>query len=196
MSDQVGSGAPSQGVGDANEPKANDVVKYETYSRVLSEAKKLKEKVKEYEAHLQQSQEQKLKEQNEWKALAEQYKSKLDQESAIRQEQERSIINGLKFHEFEKHLGGRLKNKDYATFVDFEKIILNPETKQVDPDSVKAVAAEFVKHHPSLVEFPTQGKLPNQAAGGYAPSSKSAADMDSKELEKHILALAAQGKIK
>lgn len=196
MSDQNGVSDPSQSSGVASEPKSSDVVKYETYSRVLAEAKKLKEKVKEYEGHIQQSQEQKLKEQNEWKALAEQYKAKLDQTSSVLQEQERSIINGLKYHEFEKHLGGKLKNKDYATFVDFEKIILNPETKQVDPDSVKAVASEFVKSHPSLVEFASQGKLPNQAASGYVTSSKAVSEMNKEELEKHILALAAQGKIK
>lgn len=196
MSDQNGVSDPSQSSSVAPEPKSSDVVKYETYSRVLAEAKKLKEKVKAYEDTLQQSQEQKLKEQNEWKALAEQYKSKLDQTSSVLQEQERSIINGLKYHEFEKHLGGKLKNKDYATFVDFDKIILNPETKQVDPDSVKAVASEFVKHHPSLVEFGSQGKLPNQAASGYVSISKPMSDMTKEELEKHILALAAQGKIK
>lgn len=196
MSDQNGVSDPSQSNSVTPEQKSSDVVKYETYSRVLAEAKKLKEKVKAYEDTLQQTQEQKLKEQNEWKALAEQYKAKLDQTTTVLQEQERSIVNGLKYHEFEKHLGGKLKSKDYATFVDFEKIILNPETKQVDPDSVKAVAAEFIKQHPSLVEFGTQGKLPNQAATGYVPTTKSVNEMTKEELEKHILALAAQGKIK
>lgn len=196
MSDQQSVSDASQASGAQTETKPNDVVKYETYSKVLSEAKKLKEKVKEYESVLQQSHEQKLKEQNEWKQLAEQYKNKLDETSRVLQEQEQSIINGLKYQEFEKHLGGRLKNKDYATFVDFEKIVLNPETKQVDPDSVKAVAAEFVKQHPSLVEFPNQGKLPNKAAGGYVTTSKSVNEMTKEELEKHILSLAAQGIIK
>lgn len=198
MSDQNGIGDPTQANSVQTETKTvNDVVKYETYNRVLSEAKKLKDKVKEYETVLQQSQEQKLKEQNEWKALAEQYKSKLDQTSNALQEQERSIVNGLKYHEFEKHLGGKLKNKDYATFIDFEKIILNPETKQVDEDSVKAVASDFVKQHSSLVEFQASGKLPNQAASNYIPqSSKSVNEMNSQELQKHILKLAELGKIK
>jgi hypothetical protein len=196
MSDQNGNSVPPQSDSVAPETKPGDVVKYETYRGVLSEAKKLKEKVKEYEAHIAQSQEQKLVEQNEWKALAEQYKSKLDQTSSVLEEQERSIINGLKYHEFEKHLGGKLKNKDYATFIDFEKIILNPETKQVDTDSVKTVTSEFIKNHPGLVEFNLQGKLPNQAATNYSPGSKSISEMDSKELEKHILQLAALGKIK
>lgn len=197
MSDQMGVSDSTQANSVQTETRtANDVVKYETYSKVLSEAKKLKEKVKEYETVLQQSQEQKLKEQNEWKALAEQYKSKLDQTSHVLQEQEKSIVNGLKYHEFEKHLGGKLKDKDYATFVDFDRIILNPETKQVDEDSVKAVAADFVKKHASLVEFQGSGKLPNQAATSFTPGAKPVEEMTSKELEKQILQLAALGKIK
>lgn len=197
MSDQTGVSDSTQANSVQTETRtAGDVVKYETYSKVLSEAKKLKEKVKEYETVLQQSQEQKLKEQNEWKALAEQYKSKLDQTSHVLQEQEKSIVNGLKFHEFEKHLGGKLKDKEYATFVEFDKIVLNPETKQVDEDSVKAVAADFIKKHASLVEFQGSGKLPNQAAKNYVPMGKSVNDMTSEELQKHILQLAAIGKIK
>jgi hypothetical protein len=197
MSDQTGVSDSTQVNGVQTETRtANDVVKYETYSKVLSEAKKLKEKVKEYETVLQQSQEQKLKEQNEWKALAEQYKSKLDQTSHVLQEQEKSIVNGLKFHEFEKHLGGKLKDKDYATFVEFDRIVLNPETKQVDEDSVKTVAADFIKKHASLVDFQGSGKLPNQAAKNYVPMGKSVSDMSSEELQKHILQLAAIGKIK
>jgi hypothetical protein len=197
MSDQTGVSDSTQVNSVQTETRtANDVVKYETYSKVLSEAKKLKEKVKEYETVLQQSQEQKLKEQNEWKALAEQYKSKLDQTSHVLQEQEKSIVNGLKFHEFEKHLGGKLKDKEYATFVEFDRIVLNPETKQVDEDSVKTVAADFIKKHASLVEFQGSGKLPNQAAKNYVPMGKSVSDMTSDELQKHILQLAAIGKIK
>jgi hypothetical protein len=197
MSDQTGVSDSTQVNSVQTETRtANDVVKYETYSKVLSEAKKLKEKVKEYETVLQQSQEQKLKEQNEWKALAEQYKSKLDQTSHVLQEQEKSIVNGLKFHEFEKHLGGKLKDKDYATFVEFDRIVLNPETKQVDEDSVKTVAADFIKKHASLVDFQGSGKLPNQAAKNYVPMGKSVSDMSSEELQKHILQLAAIGKIK
>jgi hypothetical protein len=197
MSDQTGVSDSTQANSVQTETRtANDVVKYETYSKVLSEAKKLKEKVKEYETVLQQSQEQKLKEQNEWKALAEQYKSKLDQTSHVLQEQEKSIVNGLKFHEFEKHLGGKLKDKEYATFVEFDRIVLNPETKQVDEDSVKTVAADFIKKHASLVEFQGSGKLPNQAAKNYVPMGKSVSDMTSDELQKHILQLAAIGKIK
>jgi hypothetical protein len=196
MSDQSSVSDAPQSNSVPLETKSNDVVKYETYSKVLSEAKKLKEKVKEYESVLEQSKEQKLKDQNEWKALAEQYKAKLDETSSTLQEQERSIINGLKYQEFERHLGGKLKKRDYASFVDFDRIILNPETKSVEPDSAKAVAADFLKQYSELVELPSSGKLPNQAASSFSPTGKRIEDMDVKELEKYTLQLAALGKIK
>lgn len=180
----------------APEPKSSDVVKYETYTRVLSEAKKLKEKVRDYETALEQAKEKELKEKEEWKVIAEQYKSKLDQAQSVLHEQESSINNGLKYQEFEKHLGGRLKKKDYASFVDFDKIILNPETKSVDSESAKVVAAEFLKQYSELVELPSAGKLPNQAASSFVPTGKSIDEMDVKELEKVTLQLAALGKIK
>ncbi len=193
MSDQGSGAAPQE---NSVHSEKQDVVKYDTYSRVLAEAKKLKDKVREYESVLQQTQEQKLKEQNEWKTLAEQYKSKLDQTSRTLEEQERAITNGLKFQEFEKHLGGKLKKRDYASFVDFEKIVLNPETKSVDEDSVKTVVSDFIKEHSSLVDFGSQGKLPNQAPSKFAPQGKRLEEMTVQELEKYMLDLAAQGKIK
>lgn len=197
MTDQNGVSDSTHSNSVAPEPtKVSDVVKYETYSRVLSEAKKLKEKVREYETHLERAKEQQLQEQNQWKALAEQYKAKLEQTSSAFQEQEKSIINGLKYQEFEKHLGGKLKKSDYASFVDFERIIFNPETKQPDPESARAVASEFVKEHSSLVDFYGTAKLPNQAASNFTVQTKSVGSMTKAELEQHLLELAKLGKIK
>lgn len=192
MSDQSGSADQTNSV----QSEIKDVVKYETYSRVLGEAKKLKEKVREYEAALQQSQEAKLKEQNDWKTLAEQYKSKLDQTAKTLEEQDRAIVNGLKLQEFEKRLNGKLKKRDYASFVDFEKIVLNPETRSIDADSVDTVISEFVKEHSALVDFGTQARLPNQAANNFAPKGKSISEMSVKETEEYMLELHRQGKIK
>lgn len=198
MSDQNGSGAANQNVGDVTDAKSSgDVVKYETYNRVLSEAKKLKEKVKEYEAASQNLQEQKLREQNEYKQLADTYKQQLEGIKSKFEDQEKSIINGLKYQEFEKHLGGKLRDRDYATFVDFEKIVLDPETRKVNEDSAKAVAAEFIKRHASLVEFGSTAKLPNQAASSASVSGgKDVSKMTPKELEEYIVEMNKLGKLK
>lgn len=142
-------------------------VSYETYTKVLAEAKKAKEERNALLAEKNLKEESKLKENNEWKLLADQYKEKLDQTTQTLQEQEKSIINGLKYHEFEKHLGGKLKDREYATFVDFDKIILHPESRTVEEGSVKSVVNDFLKKHSSLVEFQGKGTVPNQAASSF-----------------------------
>lgn len=186
MSDQNAGSASTQESSGSTENQNNDKVAYETYRRVLSEAKKLKDQVKLYEDERSKGQENKLKEQNEWKVLAESYQKRLEETSHRLNEQEASIVNGMKYQEFEKHLGGRLKNKDYATFIEFEKIVMNPETKRVDDESVKGVVASFVKNHSHLVEFGDGRRLPNEAAKNASFGSKSPSDMTTKELEDEL----------
>lgn len=166
---------------------SNGKVSYETYSKVLAEAKKAKEERNALLAERSKMDEAKLKENNEWKTLADQYKEKLDQTTQTLQEQEKSIINGLKYHEFEKHLGGKLKDREYATFVDFEKIILHPETRHVEESSVKSVVNEFLKKHSSLVEFQGGGKLPGKAAESFdSKKEKDYSQMTTAEIEAEL----------
>ena len=176
---------------------SQDKVAYDTYRRVLSEAKKLKDELRLIKEQEQKSHETKLKEQNEWKALAEAKSGQVEHLEKAFKDQNEQIVNGMKYQEFEKHLGGRLKDRDYATFIDFDKIVINPETKQIDAESVKGVVAEFVKKHSPLVEFQGAAKIPNVA--GSSPSnfgSKSLDKMDSKEFADYIIEQGKLGRIK
>ena len=176
---------------------SQDKVAYDTYRRVLSEAKKLKDELRLIKEQEQKSHETKLKEQNEWKALAEAKSGQVEHLEKAFKDQNEQIVNGMKYQEFEKHLGGRLKDRDYATFIDFDKIVINPETKQIDAESVKGVVAEFVKKHSPLVEFQGTAKMPNVA--GSSPSnfgSKSLDKMDSKEFADYIIEQGKLGRIK
>ena len=162
-------------------------VSYETYQKVLNEAKKAKELVKTLAEEKARSDEKTLAEQQQWKTLADQYKTQLEQTKSVLSEQEKSIVNGLKYQEFEKHLGGKLKNRDYATFIDFEKIAINPESRTVDEESVKSVVSEFLKSHSPLVEFGSGVRLPNSAGAGFdskmQPSYK---EMTTAQLEEEL----------
>ena len=172
-------------------------VSYETYQKVLNEAKKAKELVKTLAEEKARSDEKTLAEQQQWKTLADQYKTQLEQTKSVLSEQEKSIVNGLKYQEFEKHLGGKLKNRDYATFIDFEKIAINPESRTVDEESVKSVVNEFLKSHSPLVEFGSGAKLPNNAGAGFGNKPVAELhDMTKEDLEKKILELASLGKLK
>lgn len=179
--DNAGS-ASTQESGGQSENQSNDKVSYDTYRKVLNEAKKYRDAFKQVEEEKQRMGEQKLKEQNEWKTLAEQYKTKLDETSKVLSEQEASIVNGMKYQEFEKHLGGKLKDQEYATFVPFDKIAINPETKRIDEESVKGAVADFVKKHSHLVEFQSGSKLPNEAARPGSVGVKSLDEMSSGDI--------------
>lgn len=180
------------------ETSTQDKVAYETYKRVLSEAKKLKDQVRAYEEERTKSHESKLKEQNEWKVLAETYQQQLEQTKSVLNEQEQSIVNGMKYQEFEKHLGGKLKNKDYATFIEFDKIVMNPETKRIDDESVKGVVSAFVKQHAHLVEFAGGQRMPNEAARNNSSmqAGKSIEQMTPSEVSEYILNLHKNGQLK
>jgi hypothetical protein len=196
MSDQNAGSASTQEPSGQSETNSNDKVAYDTYRRVLAEAKKLKDQVRLYEEEKAKSHEQKLKEQNEWKALAEAKSAQAEQLEKAFKEQQEQIVNGMKYQEFEKHLGGRLKNRDYATFIDFDKIVINPETKQIDSESVKGVVSQFVKEHSSLVEFQGGAKLPNEAAKSAAFGAKPVEKMTPSELREYIIEQAKIGNLK
>lgn len=177
------------------ETKTKEAVAYDTYKRAIGEIKKLKEKVNLYESEKQEFTEKQLRENQEWKKLADTYKGKLDETQKIFREQEESIVNGMKYQEFTKHLGGKLRSDDYASFVPFDKIAFNPETKTIDEDSVKIVAAEFVKKHSHLVEFQA-GRMPNvNTLDSKGVGSKNTKEMTPKEMEQYILELNKAGKI-
>jgi len=162
-------------------------VSYETYQKVLNEAKKAKELAKTLAEEKAKNDEKALADQQQWKVLADQYKTQLDQTKSVLSEQEKSIVNGLKYQEFEKHLGGKLKNRDYATFIDFEKIAINPESRTVDEESVKSVVNEFLKNHSPLVEFRSGAKLPQGAGAGFdSTKGVSLKEMTTSQIEEEL----------
>lgn len=183
----AGSAAPQESSGSTEKETLQDKVAYETYRRVLAEAKKYKDQAKLLEDEKNKNHESKLKENNEWKALAEAKAAQVESLEKAYREQNEQIVNGMKYQQFEKHLGGKLKDQDYATFIDFDKIVINPETKRVDDESVKGVVSEFVKKHAHLVEFQSGKRMPNEAAiSGSFSGEKNIDKMNAKELEEYI----------
>lgn len=175
--------------------KSQDKVAYETYKRTIGELKTAQAKLKELEASTTQANENKMKEQNEWKALAESKEKSLLETTSKLNELESTILDSIKLNAFQRHLGGKIKDDAYYQFVDTDKIAYNPETKRVDEESVKLVVADFVKKHSSLVEFKA-GKMPNEAAvSTVINGAKKIEDMSSEELAKHIKSLHTLGRI-
>lgn len=183
--EQSGSAAPQENSVQP-ETNPNDKVAYDTYRRALNELKKSKEQLKQFEEERVKSHEQKMREQQEWKALAEAKSAQAEHLEKTLKEQQEQIVNGMKYQEFEKHLGGKLKNKDYATFIDFDKIVINPETRQIDAESVKGVVSNFVKEHAPLVEFSNGAKMPNEASRNANFSGKVPTEMSIDEIKNEL----------
>lgn len=187
MSDQNAGGASTLVPVEQKDDSQNGKVSYETYKKVLDEAKRFKDMSKNLAEEKAKNDEKTLADQQQWKSLAEQYKTQLEQTKSVLNEQEKSIVNGLKYHEFEKHLGGKLKNKDYASFIDFEKIAINPESRTVDEESVKSVVNEFLKSHSPLVEFQSGSRLPQDAGAGFdSKKNVSYKEMTTSQIEEEL----------
>jgi len=57
-------------------------------------------------------------------------------------------------------LPGQLMRQEYMAFIDTDKVIFNPETNEIEEDSVEAVVNDFLKNHAMLLK--TDGRtLPN-----------------------------------
>ena len=127
-----------QNVGDIQEKdgvleeKEKDVVSYKSYDKAVKEAKSYKEKFRELDSKLKEIQEGEMKKNNEWKSLAESKDAALKEALTKLQEKEEREITARKIKSFEKHLGGKVKNPKYYSFVDFDRIAFNPDTEEVD----------------------------------------------------------------
>lgn len=183
MSDAIQGSADNQQISDPADKK-QDKVSYDTYQRVLAEAKAAKEKVKNYESVLKEQEEAKLKAQNEWKTLAEAKEKEAIEYRSKFEELNHTLVDAVKLQAFQKHLGGKIKNEQYFQFVNTDEIAYNPETKRVDEESAKKAASEFLKAHSSLVEFKV-AKLPNEASKA-SGIKKTVNELSSKELEEEL----------
>lgn len=154
-------------VGDVTENQTKETkgtVSYETYSRLLSEAKKAKEREKALEEKFKLIEEQKLKESSQYKELYEQTKTELETKTQVLALKEKAIADAKKLSAFESKLGGKLKKDQYVGFVPLDKIIYD-ETG-VDQRSIDLAVSEFLKDFKELVDFPETNSLSNKAANG------------------------------
>lgn len=164
---------PSGSDGDvAINDSSQDSVKYETYKKVLAEKKKRDEELKlvaDENAILKR--EKKEREENELKAK-EDYKKLLElRDKELNETKEKynglnsSIQESVKFNSFLESLPGQL-DKKYWRMVDTSEIVIDPNTNEPDPSSIKRVAEKFQAEFGELIQTPGKAKLPNNASTG------------------------------
>jgi vacuolar-type H+-ATPase subunit I/STV1 len=177
----------NEGVGDTgvNESASGDSqtkkdhVSYETYQKLLSQRKKDQERLTALEKEQQellekkkQDEENKLNEKGEYKKIIEIREQKINELTGKINEFEnkyKSIEDQLKTRrKLEAFLGklpARLMDHDYLKLVDFDDIAVDPETGDVDGNSLDTVVSSFVKKHGRLLETKKTG-MPNEATTG------------------------------
>ena len=168
-----------------SQEKEKDQVSYETHQRLLRQLKKSQEQNKLFENRIsdfeqqqneilkqkKEEEEKKLQEKGEFKKLLEfreqeieKLKSTIDGISKEKQEAQSTIADTVKLHAFYEKLPGKIKKREYLNFVNIDKIILNPETGEIESSSVDEVVNNFMGSYSELVDTSHMGKLPTGMA--------------------------------
>lgn len=166
-----GAASPSSG-SDAGNQDQKDVVKYETYSRVLGEKKKLQErteelaaKLAEHEAAQKAVEEAEMKKRGDFEKLLSQEREAKKALEAKLQAREAQITNSLKLDSVLKALDGQVESQ-YWGLLDLDGIPVDPTTNAPDEMAVKNYANEFAQKFSRVILKPNQQKMPNEAAQG------------------------------
>lgn len=162
-----GSDAASGGSGDNKDTdtvgQKPSTVTREAYENVLTEKKKLKERLDALDADSKKRQESELVEKQEFKKLHEASKAEAEEWKNKFSTLDKDVKEGRKLNAFLQKVPGKVSS-EYWSLIDLEKVAMDPETGVVDESSlVKAVKA-FEEKHSRLIDKPNSAKLPNDAA--------------------------------
>lgn len=159
----------SSGGADENKPnnqtEAKDRVSYETYQKVLKEAKAAKDRLAALEGDAKKREEADLAEKQEFKKLYESAKAEAEEWKGKYSTLDTSVTDTRKLHAFMKKVGGEI-SEDYWGLIDLSQIAMDPDSGKIDDSSVARYAKDFEKKHSRLIERPQGSKLPNDAPKG------------------------------
>lgn len=152
----------------AVEPKEEkrDYVRYESYKKVLGEAKSAKERLRAYEEKERIEQEENLKKQGEYEKLLKAREEELAKERARAQTYQSRLETASKYSSFLRNLDGTIAPEFLKLADDFvDQIPMNPDTNEPDETVVKKVASEFKKVYGTIIQKPNKTVgIPSDAA--------------------------------
>lgn len=158
-------GTPSSADGQQDK---KDTVAFETYDKAMKALAKEKAKIKEFEEKLsvfeskQKAQEEaEMQKKGEFEKILEiknKELSDLKQEIAQKKSQE---VTSKKLTAFLSKLGGKLVDNDFLTFVEVDKIAINPDTNEVDDSTLMSEVSRFTSKYPTTIDFGKAGGLPS-----------------------------------
>lgn len=144
------------------QPIQDNKVAYETYSKVLEEAKKAKERARELEAFKKSVEEEKLKAEGNLQAIIKLREEELNKVREEKEHLERGLQDGSKLRAVLDSLNGRVDEAYFGLF-DLSQVVIDPKTQLPDQMSVAKYARDFEAKYGLVIQKDTGSKLPNNA---------------------------------
>ena len=146
-----------------------DKVSHSTYLKILGEKKKTSEKLKETQQRLdsllaekEAAEKARLEEQGNYKEINKNLEEEIKKLRTSISEREAAESEAIKFSAVLEGLGGKVHKKFYP-LIDYESVILDPETRQPDELSVSKVVERITKEYPEIIQGQQNVRLPNGA---------------------------------
>lgn len=147
-----------------------EMISYSTHKRLLSQRKADQEKMRDLEKKLEtfnneieNAKNAELEKQGEYKKLLESRNGELEKYKNDNSLLATELTNTWKKQAFFGKLKGKLRKPEYEKFVDYSNIALDPETKQVDDESVGLAVNSFMESYSDLLETADVKTLPSHA---------------------------------
>ena len=161
----------------SSQAESSDVVNRKAYEEVTrdmlkykSERKDLQARLNELETKIKVTEEEKLKEQEEYKSLFEKRNQEYEElQHSVAQEKNR-YLKSVKMNALKNELGGKIKDA-YLVHADVDSIEFNDDGS-LNPESVVAVANKFREDHSALIPSNNNATITNQAPSGNMEAPK------------------------
>lgn len=140
-----------------------DYVALETHRKLLDEKKKIQARLEEFEAAKKQQEELDAKKRGDFEAILKAREEELQKERERRSQLEASFVRAEKIDAVIDALGGTIDPK-WIRLIDVSKVVINPDTGEVDKMTVANVAESLKKEWPEMFRVPS--KLPSEAPQG------------------------------
>jgi hypothetical protein len=147
----------------ADEKTEKSLISYETHRRLLDEKKKLQVEVEEFRARQREAQEAEARKRGEHDLLLKARDEELSKEREARKALEATIVNGQKLNAVIEALGGQVESK-WFQIIDVSKVLVNPDTGEIDQMTAAKVAEDIRRQWPEMVR--AGAKLPTASPAG------------------------------
>lgn len=146
-------------------PNKEDKVAYATFQKLLSEKKKLKEKLDKIERQETKRRDDELKAKEDYKSLLEVREKEINDLNQKLTDYTTRESSSRKLESFLDSIGGKIQKK-FWVHIPLDKVQINPDTGEVDEMSVTKAVEHFRKEYPELIEKQGASKMPNESPKG------------------------------